>query len=119
MDLDSLPLASCSYDAAGALLTLSSAPTAVTAAATAYIDLVAKEADNNVKLIVLDRLVGLKSASNERVLQDLIMDLLKILASPDLDVRKKTIGLVMSLVVQRNVNEVVLYLKKELARASS
>eukprot|EP00730_Choanoeca_flexa_P018161 TRINITY_DN8814_c0_g1_i3.p1 TRINITY_DN8814_c0_g1~~TRINITY_DN8814_c0_g1_i3.p1 ORF type:complete len:961 (+),score=282.19 TRINITY_DN8814_c0_g1_i3:51-2933(+) len=107
------------YDAAGALLTLSSAPTAVTAAAKAYIDLVAKEADNNVKLIVLDRLIGLKSASNERVLQDLIMDLLKILASPDLDVRKKTLGLVMDLVVNRNINEVVGYLKKELARVSS
>ncbi|EDQ86533.1 uncharacterized protein MONBRDRAFT_38413 [Monosiga brevicollis MX1] len=108
------------YDAAGALLTLSSAPTAVTAAAKAYIELIVKEADNNVKLIVLDRLIALKSTpSNERVLQDMIMDILRVLAAPDLHVRKKTLALVLDLVASRNVSEVVGFIKKELARATS
>ena len=35
------------------------APTAVKAAATCYIELIVKESDNNVKLIVLDRLVSM------------------------------------------------------------
>lgn len=48
------------YEAAGTLVTLSSAPTAIKAAATCYIELIVKESDNNVKLIVLDRLVALK-----------------------------------------------------------
>lgn len=48
------------YEAAGTLVTLSSAPTAIKAAASCYIDLIVKESDNNVKLIVLDRLVALK-----------------------------------------------------------
>ena len=43
------------YEAAGTLITLSTAPTAVKAAAACYIDLIVKESDNNVKLIVLDR----------------------------------------------------------------
>ena len=41
-------------------ITLSTAPTAVKAAASCYIDLIVKESDNNVKLIVLDRLIAMK-----------------------------------------------------------
>lgn len=53
-----------------------------------------KESDNNVKLIVLDRLIALKEhPAHERVLQDLVMDVLRVLASPDLEVRKKTLNL--------------------------
>ena len=59
------------------------------AAATAYIEIILKESDNNVKLIVLDRLVALKEhPSHERVLQELVMDVLRILATPDLEVSK-------------------------------
>ena len=58
------------------------------AAATAYVEIILKESDNNVKLIVLDRLVALKEhPSHERVLQELVMDILRILATPDLEVR--------------------------------
>ena len=40
------------------------------AAAQCYIDLIVKESDNNVKLIVLDRLTALKDVrAHERVLQ--------------------------------------------------
>lgn len=40
------------------------------AAAQCYIDLIVKESDNNVKLIVLDRLTALKGVrAHERVLQ--------------------------------------------------
>jgi coatomer subunit beta len=47
-----------------------------------------------VKLIVLDRLIALKEhPTHERVLQDLVMDILRVLASPDLEVRKKTLNL--------------------------
>eukprot|EP01137_Pigoraptor_chileana_P025983 Opistho-2@96307 len=108
------------YDAAGTLITLSSAPTAVKAAAATYIDLIVKESDNNVKLIVLDRLADLKRvAAHEKVLQDVVMDVMRVLAAPDLDVRKKTLALVLELVTPRNVEEVVLVLKKELSRSSS
>lgn len=64
------------------------------AAASCYIKLIEKESDNNVKLIVLDRLIALKEhPSHERVLQDLVMDILCVLSSPDLEVRKKTLNL--------------------------
>lgn len=64
------------------------------AAANCYIELIVKESDNNVKLIVLDRLVALKDTpQQEKILQDLAMDVLRILATPDLEVRKKTLNL--------------------------
>jgi coatomer subunit beta len=46
------------YEAAWTLCSLSSAPTAIRAAANAYITLLTTHGDNNVKLIVLDRLSG-------------------------------------------------------------
>jgi len=105
------------YEAAGTLVTLSSAPTAVKAAATCYIDLIVKESDNNVKLIVLGKLVDLKdNPSHHKVLQELVMDIMRVLASQDLEVRKKTLELVMELVTLRNIEEVVMVLKKEVTK---
>lgn len=105
------------YEAAGTLVTLSNAPTAIRAAASCYIELIVKESDNNVKLIVLDRLIALKDhPSHERVLQELVMDILRVLSSPDLEVRKKTLALALDLVSSRNIEEMVLVLKKEVSK---
>jgi len=108
------------YEAAGTLVTLSSAPTAVRAAATCYIELIVKESDNNVKLIVLDRLIELKEVpAHEKVLQDLVMDILRVLAAPDMEVRKKTLNLALDLISSRNVEEMVLVLKKEVVKTNN
>lgn len=40
------------------------------------------------------------------------MDILRVLVTPDLEVRKKTLSLVLDLISSRNVEEVVLVLKK-------
>ncbi|XP_066591144.1 coatomer subunit beta [Prorops nasuta] len=111
------PSAAVRYEAAGTLVTLSSAPTAIKAAASCYIELVVKESDNNVKLIVLDRLIAMKdSPAYERVLQDLVMDVLRVLGSPALEVRTKTLALAMDLVSARTIDEMVQLLKKEVLR---
>lgn len=108
------------YEAAGTLVTLSSAPTAIKAAASCYIELVVKESDNNVKLIVLDRLVALKEVpSHEKVLQELVMDIMRVLNSPDQEVRKKTLNLALELVTSRTVEEMVLVLKKEVVKTNN
>ncbi|XP_055712157.1 coatomer subunit beta isoform X2 [Phlebotomus papatasi] len=105
------------YEAAGTLITLSTAPTAIRAAASCYIELIITESDNNVKLIVLDRLIAMKENENmERVMQDLVMDILRVLAAPDIEVRRKTLNLAMDLVSSRNIEELVLVLKKEVSK---
>lgn len=96
---------------------MSAAPSAVSAAAKCFIGLIISESDNNIKLIVLDRLIQLnENPANERVLQDLAMDVLRVLAAPDLEVREKTLHLVIDIVSGRNAQDIVGYLKKELAK---
>lgn len=63
------------------------------------------QSDNNVKLIVLDRLQELKHKHKE-VMQDMLMDTLRALSSPNMDIRKKTLDISMDLITSRNIDEV-------------
>ncbi|XP_052184061.1 coatomer subunit beta-1-like [Diospyros lotus] len=112
------PSAAVVYECAGTLVSLSSAPTAIRAAANTYCQLLLSQSDNNVKLIVLDRLNELKSSHRE-IMVDLIMDVLRALSSPNLDIRRKTIDIVLELITPRNVDEVVLMLKKEVVKTQN
>ncbi|CAH2063883.1 unnamed protein product, partial [Iphiclides podalirius] len=114
------PSAAVRYEAAGTLVTLSNAPAAIKAAAACYIDLIVKESDNNVKLIVVGRLSALRAEGGEaaaRALPDLAMDVLRVLAASDLDVRRHTLQLALDLVGPRHAEELVAVLRKEAARA--
>lgn len=103
------------YEAASSLTALTNNPVAVKAAAAKFIELSIKESDNNVKLIVLEKVNQLRKA-NEGILDDLTMEILRVLSSPDLDVRRKALGIAMDMVSSKNVEEVVLLLKKELSK---
>jgi coatomer subunit beta len=103
------------YEAASSLTALTNNPVAVKAAAAKFIELAIKEADNNVKLIVLDRVDQLRQ-KNEGILDDLIMEILRVLSSPDIDVRRKALEIALEMVSSKNVEEVVLLLKKELSK---
>ncbi|KAI1376995.1 Coatomer, beta subunit [Hypoxylon crocopeplum] len=103
------------YEAASSLTALTSNPVAVKAAAAKFIELSIKEADNNVKLIVLDRVDQLRQ-KNEGVLDDLVMEILRALSSPDIDVRRKALSIALEMVSSKNVEEVILLLKKELSK---
>lgn len=102
------------YEAATSLTTLTQNPAAVKASASAFIELCIKEADNNVKLIVLERINQLR-ARHEHVLDPLVMDLLRVLASNDMEVRRKALSVALEMVTGRNVEEVVGSLKKQLS----
>jgi hypothetical protein len=103
------------YEAASSLTALTSNPVAVKAAASKFIELSIKEADNNVKLIVLDRVDQLRQR-NEGVLDDLTMEILRVLSSTDIDVRRKALAIALQMVSSKNVDEVVMLLKKELSK---
>jgi coatomer subunit beta len=106
------------YECAATLVSLSSAPTAIRAAANTYCQLLQSQSDNNVKLIVLDRLQELK-ASHRDVMVDMIMDVLRALSSPNLDVQRKTLDIALELITPRNIDEVVMTLKKEVVKTQS
>ncbi|XP_038213369.1 coatomer subunit beta [Zerene cesonia] len=119
------PSAAVRYEAAGTLVTLSNAPAALKAAAACYIELIVKESDNNVKLIVVGKLSALRGAGGDggagaaRALPDLAMDVLRVLAASDLDVRRHTLHLALELATPRHAEELVGVLRKEAARAHS
>ncbi|XP_061355948.1 coatomer subunit beta-1-like [Gastrolobium bilobum] len=106
------------YECASTLVSLSSAPTAIRAAASTYSQLLLSQSDNNVKLIVLDRLNELKS-SNREIMVEMVMDVLRALSTPNLDIRKKTIDIALELITPRNIDEVVMMLKKEVVKTQS
>lgn len=85
------------------------------AAASCLISLTIQEPSNNVKMIVLDRVAALHS-KHERVIDSLVMDVLRVLASPDNDVRRKALAIALEMVSSRNVEDVVGFLKKELVK---
>ena len=106
---------SVSYEAAWTLVSLSNAPTAVRAAAVTYSTLVNTQNDNNVKLIVLERLEDLKK-KHPKIVQEVLMDILRALSSPNPDVCKKVLDIVMDCITSRNVADVVVILKREVAK---
>ncbi|KAF7713143.1 Coatomer beta subunit [Penicillium ucsense] len=115
LELLDAPTSTVVYEAATSLTALTSNPVAVKAAAGKLIELAIREADNNVKLIVLDRVDQLRKR-NEGVLDDLTMEILRVLTSPDIDVRRKALGIALEMVSSKNVEEIVMLLKKELAK---
>jgi len=106
------------YECAGALVSMSSAPTAIRAAANCYCQLLQSQSDNNVKLIVLDRLMELKTNHRE-VMQEMVMDVVRALTSPNLDIRRKTLDIALELITPRNIDEVVVTLKKEVVKTQN
>ena len=106
---------SVAFECASTLVSLSSAQTAVKTAVQAYCQLLSTHSDNNVKLIVLDKLSDLQKKHPE-VLKGLIMDIIRGLSSPNIDIRKKVLDLVMELVNLSNIDEVIVVLKKEIVK---
>lgn len=104
-----------SYEAAWTLVSLSSSPTAVRAAAVTYTNLLNGQNDNNIQLIVLERLEGLKK-KHAKILQELLMDILRALSSPNPDICRKVLEVAMDVVTSRNVQEVVNTLKREVQK---
>ena len=105
-----------SYEAAWTLVSLSSAATAVRAAAGTYARLLtSNRSDNNIKLIILDRLAKL-TKQHKKLVQEHTMDISRALSSPNMDICAKTMSIVLGLVSVKNVDEVVLLLKKELMK---
>lgn len=109
---------SVQYEAACAILELSSAPISAKAAASAFIELLCSQSDNNIKLITLDKLELIKKKQN-KVLQELLMDTLRALACPTLDIRKRTLNFALDLVNPTNIDSVIMLLQKEINKTQT
>ena len=81
------------YEAANTLTVLTSNPQSILLAGNKFVELATREADNNVKIITLERINQLHK-QHPGVLQDLSLEILRVLSSQDLDVKRR---LLMSL----------------------
>jgi coatomer subunit beta len=108
--------AAVSYEAAWTLVSLSNSPTAVRAATVTYTNLLNGQTDNNIQLIVLDRLESLQE-THPKVVQELLMDIMRSLSSPNPDICEKVLKITMDVVNARNVQSVITTLKRELQKA--
>ncbi|QDZ25483.1 subunit beta of coatomer [Chloropicon primus] len=106
---------SVAYECANTLIQLSRASSAIRAAAMCYCQLLINHSDNNVKLIVLGKLEEMKAQHGD-ILKDMVMDILRALSSPNVDIKKKILDIVLDLLSSKNIEEVVLALKKEVVK---
>jgi coatomer subunit beta len=63
----------------------------------------------------LDRIVDLKQRYPD-VMQNILMDLLRALSSPSMDIKKKVLETSLGLVTQKNIDDFISCLKKELLK---
>ncbi|CAI5755834.1 unnamed protein product [Candida verbasci] len=101
------------YEAANTLTVLTSNPKSILLAGNKFVELATKEADNNVKIITLERINDLHK-QYPGILHDLSLEILRVLSSQDLDVKKKALDVTLQFMTTRNVEDVVKLLKKEL-----
>jgi len=106
------------YQAAATSTRFSRDPETIKIASACFIDICAKDSDNNVKLIALDSLMNLRKINGaDRVLRNSIMDILCILQSAtDLELHEKILRLSLDLVSPLNVGGVVASLRQELKK---
>jgi coatomer subunit beta len=117
-DLATSSSTAVSYDCATSLVSLTTTPLAVNQATQSFVQLLTEQSDNNIKLIVLDRLREVQK-KHPSVMESKVMDIMRALGAPSLDVRKKVLDICLgTLVTQRNVKDVVGLLKKEVGKTA-
>ncbi|OBA23951.1 Coatomer, beta subunit [Metschnikowia bicuspidata var. bicuspidata NRRL YB-4993] len=106
------------YEAAITLTVLSTSSQSIVLAGSKFVELATKETDNNVKIITLERINELNK-KHPGLLHGLSLDILGVLSTQDITVRRKALEVTLLLISSRNVEDVVKLLKNELHRSSS
>mmetsp|Transcript_8365 Transcript_8365/g.13987 ORF Transcript_8365/g.13987 Transcript_8365/m.13987 type:complete len:418 (+) Transcript_8365:528-1781(+) len=125
-------------ECADTIVQLTTAPSAIKIAIQSYISLIQEQNDNNVKLIVIEKLISLKkrystlmsnlssshnssNISDKSVgIQEYMSDLLNIInedSVQSIEINQKVLELVTSLANSKNIKEVATFLEKEIRKA--
>lgn len=107
------------FECANTITQLTTAPTAIKIAIQSYLNLLQEQNDNNVKLIVLNKIVELRG-KYAKLLEDYISDILNTINQDQissLDINQKVLELTTELASPRNIKEIISFLEKEIVRA--
>ncbi|OAF71903.1 Beta-COP [Intoshia linei] len=84
------------------------------------IDLVVTSNDYNVKLICLDRVIDLIGDKNAfKLLKECVLDFLPVLSCDNIDVKRKSLDIILELVSSRSISHIITFLKKEYIKIGS
>ena len=111
--------ASVLLECADTIVQLTTAPTAIKIAIQSYLSLLQEQNDNNVKVIVLMKIMHLKKRYS-KLLQEYMNDILNIIREDSvqsIEINQKVLELVTDLATPRNIKEVGLFLEKEILKA--
>jgi coatomer subunit beta len=107
------------FECANTIIQLTTAPSAIKIAIQSYLALLQDQNDNNVKLIVLNKITVLKKKYG-KILEEYISDILNIIREDSVqsvEINQKVLELVTDLASNRNVKEVGLFLENEIYKA--
>jgi coatomer subunit beta len=110
------------FECANTITQLTTAPTAIKIAIQSYLNLLAEQNDNNVKLIVLNKIMDLRG-KYAKLLEDYMSEILNTINGGDnqivssLDINQKVLELTTELASPRNIKEIIAFLEKEIVRA--
>lgn len=107
------------FECANTITQLTTAPTAIKIAIQSYLNLLAEQNDNNVKMIVLNKIMDLRT-KYAKLLEDYITDILNTIneeAISSLEINQKVLELTTELASTRNIKEIIGFLEKEIIRA--
>lgn len=108
------------YECASTITQLTTAPSAIRVAIQSFMKLLTESNENNVKVIVLDNLMELRKRYS-KVLEDYMIDILSVMREETAishEISQKVLELTTSLVSPRNIKEVIIFLEKEITRAT-
>ena len=106
------------FESAEILSQYGTSPSAAQIAAGAYVSLLNSQPDNNVKLVVIEKLERMLD-SQPHVVEAQAMDVLRALGCPALGVRRKVIALTARCLNSKNVQDIVHLLKKEIVKCGA
>eukprot|EP00347_Sterkiella_histriomuscorum_P009140 403342367 len=107
------------FECANTITQLTTAPTAIKIAIQSYLNLLQDQNDNNVKLIVLNKIMELR-LKYAKLLEDYITDILNTIneeSISSLEINEKVLELTTELASSRNIKEIIGFLEKEIVRA--
>lgn len=113
--LSSMAINMVKFEACTALMALSVSPAAIKAVASCYVDMAIKEADNNTKLLILDRLYDLQQ-QHSAVVNEGVLDVLRVLSTADAEIRRRALRILLNGISRRIAEEMIGFFRKELAK---
>lgn len=104
---------SVAFEGCNALMTLTANRQAVNTAVKVYLRLLNTQSDNNIRLLVLDRLAALV-VTQSAVIESHLEDLLRVLEVPHIAIRKKVLEISLKVLSRNSVSTFVTVLRKHL-----